>query len=546
MTGPPWWRDAVCYQVYVRSFADADGDGLGDLDGIRQRLPYLRALGVDAVWLTPFYTSPQNDAGYDVADYRQVDARYGTLSSFDAMLTTAHTLGLKVVIDLVPNHTSSEHVWFQQALAAEPDSLARRRYLFADGEGRNGTRPPNNWKSMFGGPAWTRVADGQWYLHLFDSTQPDLNWRNAEVGDEFESILRFWLDRGVDGFRIDVAHGLFKKDGLPDGAFNRYRGPFWNQPEVHDVYRRWHRVLAEYPGDRMAIGEAWVDTAEDMARYVRPDELQQVFNFAWLEAPWSAAAFRRVIEHTYDAVDRSGASPTWVLSNHDVVRAVTRYGGGEPGLARAKAATMAMLALPGSAYLYQGDELGLPQVDVPERARQDPTSLRGGGVGRDGSRVPLPWSGTARPYGFSPEGAAASWLPQPRSWARLSVEAQERDTGSTLHFFRLALAIRRNTIGDLDHRVTVSSPSPGVLALERDPGFVCVVNCGRRARRLATYGDLHASYGDLPLTSHGHPPLTSYGDLPLTSYGDLLLASGEEASVRSGILPPDTAAWFQT
>lgn len=515
-TAAPWWRDAVCYQIYVRSFADANGDGLGDLDGIRERLPYVRSLGVDAVWLTPFYTSPQHDAGYDVADYRQVDPRYGTLASFDAMLARAHELGLKVIVDLVPNHTSSEHAWFQQALVAAPGSVARSRYMFAEGRGRGGSRPPNNWTSMFGGPAWTRLPDGQWYLHLFDSTQPDLDWRNPEVGDEFESILRFWLDRGVDGFRIDVAHGLFKAEGLPDGRITGHSGPSWNQPEVHDVYRRWHRVLAEYPGDRMAIGEAWVETAEDMARYVRPDELQQVFNFAWLEAPWSAAAFRNVIEHTYDAVDRADASPTWVLANHDVERAVTRYGGGVVGLARAKAATMAMLALPGSAYLYQGDELGLPQVDVPAKARQDPTWFRGGGIGRDGCRVPMPWSGSGRPYGFSPEGAAASWLPQPRSWARLSVAAQSGRSGSTLEFFREALAVRAEIIGGLHHRVAVTTPAPGVLALSRDPGFVCVLNCGKRERRLDA------------------------------SYGDLLLTSGSEQAVRAGVLPPDTAAWFQT
>ncbi len=514
-TTPPWWRDAVCYQIYVRSFADSNGDGLGDLAGIRDRLPYLKRLGVDAVWITPFYTSPQNDAGYDVADYRAVDPRFGSLRSFDSMLRKAHSLDLKVIVDLVPNHTSSEHPWFQEALAAKRGSRARRRYVFTDGRGRDGELAPNNWTSMFGGPAWSRVADGQWYLHIFDVTQPDLNWRNREVGDEFESILRFWLDRGVDGFRVDVAHGLFKQRDLPDSSFSKLTGPYWNQPEVHSVYRRWHRVLAEYPGDRMAIGEAWVDTAEDMARFVRRDELQQVFNFAWLLAPWSAAAFRRVIEATYDAVDRASASPTWVLSNHDVVRAVTRYGDGAVGLARAKAASMTMLALPGSAYLYQGDELGLPQVEVPERARQDPEWLRGGGVGRDGCRVPMPWSGTARPYGFSPDGAAPSWLPQPRSWARLSAEAQERDPGSTLHFFRRALAMRRRTIGGLHHRVTVSSPAPGVLALERKPGFVCVVNCGTRHRRLP-------------------------------SYGDLLLASDHDDTVRSGVLPPNTAGWFHT
>jgi alpha-glucosidase len=516
----PWWRESVCYQIYIRSFADADGDGLGDLAGIRSRLPYLETLGVDAIWITPFYPSPQNDHGYDVADYRGIDPRFGDLGDFDAMTSTAHDLGLKVIVDLVPNHTSSHHPWFQEALAAGPGSNERRRYMFRPGRGADGADPPTNWQSVFGGPAWTRVADGEWYLHLFDATQPDLNWRSREVRTEFESVLRFWLDRGADGFRIDVAHGLIKHKDLPDRApdSSYHVAPYWDQPEVHAVYRRWNKVLASYDGDRMAIAEAWADDEEKMAQYLRRDELQQAFNFHWLEAPWSAASFRQVIERTFAAVDPVKASPTWVLSNHDVIREVTRYGGGSQGLARSKAASLTMLALPGSAYVYQGAELGLPEVDVPEQYREDPAWIRGAGVGRDGCRVPLPWSGTEAPYGFSPDGVSP-WLPQPPSWRDLSVQAQDGVPGSTLTFFRAALRRRREVVPALDSRVTFGEAPAGVLVLEREPGFACVLNCSERPLRLAS----------VRLTS----------DL-----GDLLITSGSEQEVRGGVLPPDTAAWF--
>jgi alpha-glucosidase len=512
----PWWRDAVCYQIYVRSFADSNGDGLGDIPGIRRRLPYLKKLGVDAIWLTPFFTSPQLDHGYDVADYRDVDPLFGTLRNFDAMLEKAHDLGIKVIVDIVPNHTSWDHAWFKEALASPPGSRARERYIFRDGSGRDGSKPPNNWPSVFGGPAWTRVEDGQWYLHLFDRSQPDLNWRRKEVRDEFESVLRFWLDRGVDGFRIDVAHGLFKAKGLPDKARrNGLVQPYWDQPEVHTVYRRWHNVLAEYEGDRMAIAEAWTHDEEAMARYIRRDELQQAFNFHWLEADWSAAAFRKVIEATYAAVGRVKGSPTWVLSNHDVTREVTRYGGGEQGVARSRAATLAMLGLPGSAYIYQGQELGLPQVDVPEKDRQDPTWTRGGGVGRDGCRVPMPWSGTKRPYGFSPDSVKKTWLPQPTGWRGLTVEAQDKDLDSTLNFFRHAIAERRKVIGGLGPDVHFGTGRPGVLVYHRDPGFTCVVNCSKRP-------------------------------YDVSHHGELLVTSADHATVVGGTLPPDSAAWFQS
>jgi alpha-glucosidase len=457
---------AVCYQVYVRSFADADGDGVGDLRGITSRLPYLRDLGVDALWITPFYVSPQHDHGYDVSDYCDVDPLFGVLADADELLTTAHELGLRVIVDLVPNHTSSEHPWFVEALASGPGSASRERYMFRPGRlGADGVEgPPNNWISRFQGPAWTRVPSdlsqpGEWYLHLFDTSQPDLNWHHPDVPEMFDGVLRFWLDRGVDGIRIDVAHGLFKADGLPDQTLapgesadpgeslitqRPSHTPMWNQPAVHEVYRGWRKLLDSYPGERMAIAEAWVRDPGDIADFVRPDELQQAFNFHWLAAPFSAAAFRGVIEQTLAAVP----APTWVLDNHDVVRPVTRYGGGPLGVDRWRASFLTMLALPGSAYLYQGGELGLPQVDVPPELRQDPRANVPGRGGRDGCRVPLPWSGAAAPYGFGP-GDGQPWLPQPDSWADLSVEAQSGVADSTLEFVRRALAVRREVLAEL-------------------------------------------------------------------------------------------------
>lgn len=483
-----WWRTAVIYQVYPRSFADASGDGIGDLPGITSRLPHLERLGVDAVWLSPFYRSPQHDAGYDVADYRDVDPLFGTLADFDAMLADAHARGIRVIVDLVPNHTSSEHAWFRAALAAAPGSAERGRYLFRDGRGPGGDEPPNNWTSVFGGPAWTRITEpdgtpGQWYLHLFDTTQPDLDWTNPEVRDEFESVLRFWLDRGVDGFRVDVAHGMVKEPGLPDwagtsamidgahegetgsedgstGAGNR--GPMWDQEGVHDIYRAWHRVLAEYEGDRCLVAEAWVEPLSRLARYVRPDEMHQAFNFSFLTTLWDAPALREVVTASLGASDAVGAPTTWVLSNHDVVRHASRLGlevpgtkpngigVGDPqpdeelGLRRARAATLLMLGLPGSAYLYQGEELGLPEhTTLDDAEREDPTWWRSGHTerGRDGCRVPLPWAAGEPGYGFSPTGA--TWLSQPEAFARYAADVQAGVEGSTLETYRAALGVRR-------------------------------------------------------------------------------------------------------
>ncbi|MEU5786444.1 glycoside hydrolase family 13 protein [Micromonospora purpureochromogenes] len=528
-----WWRSAVVYQVYVRSFADADGDGVGDLRGIRERLPYLRDLGVDALWLTPFYTSPQVDAGYDVADYRDVDPLFGTLTDFDAMITDAHALGLRIIVDLVPNHTSSAHPWFQAALAARPGSPERELYLFADGKGEHGELPPNDWESIFGGPAWTRVPDGQWYLHLFDPAQPDLNWRHPRVRAEFEDVLRFWLDRGVDGFRIDVAHGMIKAEGLPDVGFSsmttgqrqsellgKGRLPYFDQDEVHEIYRAWRPILDSYPGGRMAVAEAWAETPQRLARYIGPDELHQAFSFDFLDATWSADSFRKVIDTALAESTIVGAPTTWVLSNHDRQRHVTRYGDGEAGLRRARAAALLMLALPGCAYVYQGEELGLPEVlDLPDELRQDPAFLRTG-ESRDGCRVPIPWSGELAPYGFGPAGSELSWLPAPATWRALSVAAQTGVAGSTLELYRAALRIRHEhpALAGTTGGVTWLEGGPGMLAFSRTGGgttLTCVVNIS------------------------GAPALVE-------GYGRPLVASEDLTEQGSGhLLPVDAAAWFE-
>ncbi|GGI44750.1 alpha-glucosidase [Agromyces flavus] len=557
-----WWRTAAIYQIYPRSFADANGDGMGDLAGIRSRLPELADLGIDAIWLSPFFTSPQKDAGYDVADYCDVDPRFGTLDDFDDMLAEAHRLGLRVIVDLVPNHSSDRHPWFQEALAAGPGSRERARYLFRDGKGDTGDIPPNNWESVFGGSAWTRVTEadgepGQWYLHLFDSSQPDFDWTNEDVREEFRRILRFWLDRGVDGFRVDVAHGMVKAEGLPDwtpaadggsmgGASHALveegvplepeihdagdGAPYWGQDGVHEIYRDWRALLDEYPGERILAAEAWVDPLPRVAKWVRSDEMHQAFNFAYLETPWDAAALRGVIDASLSAFGAVGAPSTWVLSNHDVVRHASRlaltvenlqgHGIGprtpglpDPvvGLRRARAATALMLALPGSAYVYQGEELGLPEaIDLPDDARQDPTWFRTHGerYGRDGCRVPLPWEADRPSFGFGPTDAA--WLPQPASWADFARDRQRGVEGSTLELYRAALGGRRShalAMGSVDW--VEPSGADGVLAF-RNGDVLVVANTGS-------------------------------ADVPLPA-GEVLLASAE---VADGVLPADTTVWLR-
>ena len=520
-TGTPWWRDAVFYQVYVRSFADGDGDGSGDLPGLRSRLPYLADLGVDALWLTPFYPSPQADGGYDVADPRDVDPLYGSLSDLDGVVADAHRLGLRVTIDVVPNHSSDQHPWFRAALAAPAGSPERERYVFRDGRGPDGALPPNNWWSQFGGPGWTRAADGQWYLSLFTPQQPDLNWRNPEVGDDYERTLRFWLDRGVDGFRIDVSAGLVKDLELRDNPGVQDLSLFghgpedvyaWDRPEVHEVYRRWRDVLDSYDGERVLVGEVWLRDDEALARYVRPDELHLAFNFKPVRAPWSAAAFHDVIDRSIAAMSSVGAPPTWVLSNHDIVRHVTRFGGGELGRHRARAAVLLLLALPGPAFLYQGEELGLPEADVPAHAQRDPIVAQSGGAraGRDGCRVPLPWSGSVAPYGFSPPGTT-TWLPQPDDWAALTAEAQDGDPESVLELYRRALAVRRSTPDLHGAPLEWLEGAPGGVLAFRRGDLTCVVNMGDAPAR--------------------RPP------------GHVLLASSD--GTPDDVLLPGTAVWLR-
>ncbi|MFB0629768.1 glycoside hydrolase family 13 protein [Streptomyces sp. AB3(2024)] len=516
-----WWRDAVIYQVYVRSFADSDGDGDGDLRGVRERLPHLARLGVDAVWLTPFYVSPQADGGYDVADYRTVDPLFGDLADADDLVRAAHELGLRVIVDLVPNHTSERHPWFLDALADVPG--ARARYLFRPGRGADGALPPNDWESVFGGPAWTRVPDGSWYLHLFAPEQPDLDWDHPEVVAEFASVLRFWLDLGVDGFRVDVAHGMVKAPGLPDigrGAQATLIGteplPFFDQDGVHAIHRSWRRLLDSYGGQRIGVAEAWAPTSERLALYVRPDELHQAFNFRFLNCPWDPERMRVVIDESLAATASVGAPTTWVLSNHDVVRHVTRYGGGARGLARARAAALLMLALPGSAYVYQGEELGLPEVtDLPDEVRRDPAFRRSAGQEglRDGCRIPLPWSGPCPPYDFGPGG---SWLPQPADWAGLSVAAQTGDPHSTLELYRAALELRRALpgLGSPDAGPLTWLPSPAGVLLFTRPGFACTLNTRPSA---------------LEIPSPGRPVLSS---------------SPVETDGRTVALPPDSCTWW--
>jgi alpha-glucosidase len=529
-----WWRDAVVYQVYLRSFADANADGIGDIVGLRSRLDYLRDLGVDALWVNPWYASPLNDGGYDVADYRQINADFGTLDDAVAMIAEANGMGLRVLVDLVPNHTSTEHRWFQEALAASPGSEARARYHFRPGRGMDRSEPPNNWTSVFGGSAWSRIPDGEWYLHLFDRTQPDLNWDNAEVRAEFRDILRFWLDLGAAGFRVDVAHGLGKDSTYPDlkeveGPMSVMRDtsdhPYWDRPALHDVVREWREILDEYPGSVM-VAEAWVADWNRLAAYLGPDEYHQVFNFHFLQSPWVATRIRESIAVAFDAARAQGALPTWVLSNHDVVRHPTRYGlpqdldarawlldgdrnllDSDLGLKRARAAILLMLGLPGSAYLYQGEELGLPEVhDLPLDVLDDPVWEKSGHTlkGRDGSRVPIPWTRDGDSFGF---GADGSWLPQPEGWGNFSHQAQAGIEGTTLELYRSALRIRRELRSD-DESLEWLDLGPDVVGFRRGNGMLVMVNLGPEPVEIPE--------------------------------GETLISS---ADVADGLLPADTAIW---
>jgi alpha-glucosidase len=544
-TDGAWWRSAVTYQLYIRSFADGDGDGLGDIAGIRSRLPYLQALGVDAIWINPWYPSPQADAGYDVADYLDIEPAFGDLDSAAALVTEAQAAGIKVLLDIVPNHTSDEHTWFTRAIAAGPGAAEREFYHFRDGRGPAGELAPNNWKSVFGGPAWTRVTEpdgrpGQWYLHLFDAKQPDLNWANPQVRAGMLDVLRFWFDRGVDGFRIDVAHGMDKDPALPDLLEDTERlleaasdpdHPHWDRPGVHEIFREWRALADGYPTAKVFVAEAWVSSPQRLAAYLRPDELHTAFDFDFVKSPWRARDLRRTATASLAAHAGVSAPVMWVLSNHDIARHVTRLGRPQPatggstlervsapvdldlGRRRARAALLLELALPGGVYLYQGEELGLEEVEeLPDELRQDPAWLRSGRTerGRDGCRVPLPWTASGASLGFGP---GPGWLPQPAGWTGLSAQAQEADRGSMLWFYRDALRLRRELpqlgagAGD---DLTWLDLGEDVVAFHRAHGFVCVVNTG--------------------------------APVPLPA-GEVLLASTQ---LDGGVLLADAAVWLRT
>jgi len=548
-TERPWWRDAVTYQIYPRSFADANGDGIGDVEGIRSRLPYLKQLGIDAIWISPWYPSPQHDHGYDVADYMDIEPAYGTLAQAEQLIKETHEHGIKFIVDIVPNHTSSEHKWFQAALKAAPGSQERERFIFRDGKGENGELPPNNWEAVFGGPAWERITEadgtpGQWYLHLFAIEQPDLNWENQEVKDHLEDVLKFWLDRGVDGFRIDVAHGMVKEAGLPDirhdvtaAMLGTEHKPFWDQEGVHDIYRSWRKIFDSYPGDRMGVAEAWVFPASRIARYVRPDELQNSFNFEMLTTLWDAKQIKSKIDSSIEALAEVGAPTSWVFNNHDVVRSIDRLDlgltndgtstftrQGDPakfnvarGTLRARSATLMTLALPGGTYLYQGEEIGLPEVrDIPEDRLTDPRWKMSGYVdrGRDGCRVPLPW--TADPkggFGFSTNDSLKlheSWLPQSPWMGDFAVDTQDGVEGSTLTMYRTALAIRKTEAGLGDGPMEWIQTGADVVAFNRPGNFACFINFG--------------------------------APLELPSDSQILIASGP---ISGHTLPTDTAVWVR-
>ncbi|MDT0322418.1 glycoside hydrolase family 13 protein [Streptomyces millisiae] len=539
----PWWRTAVIYQVYIRSFADGNGDGVGDIAGLRARLPYLKELGVDAVWITPWYPSPMADGGYDVTDFRAIDPVFGTLAEGEEMIAEAHALGVRVVLDLVPNHTSDQHPWFVEALGAAPGSPERERYHFRDGRGPDGAQPPNDWRSRFGGSAWTRVTEpdgtpGQWYLHLFSPEQPDLNWAHRDVRSEFESILRFWFDRGVDGFRIDVASGLVKDPALPDigipedAVFEegpwKDGHPHWNQEGLHEIYQSWRKIAESYAGDRVFCAEA--NSRDDQtARYLGSDELHTAFNFAFLKSPWEFKSIREVIDRSVSSLAEVGAPATWVLSNHDVTRHVTRYGRRDTtqdlyrtdhghsdrdlGTRRARAAALLMLALPGSSYLYQGEELGLWEVeDLPDEALRDPLWGRSGHTvrGRDGSRVPLPWSGSESPFGFARRGSEPPWLPQPAEWEKFSAQFQSGTPGSMLELYRAALRLRSEQPGFDSGTLRWLDAPEGVLSFERSPVLRCAVN-----------------FSEEPF--------------PLPRTWGVLLSSDR---ITGGLLPTDTTVWL--
>lgn len=540
-----WWSDAVVYQIYPRSFSDANGDGVGDLNGILSKIDYLDDLGVDAIWLSPFYPSPLKDGGYDVADYRDVDSVIGTIQEFDKLVSAAHKRNIKIIIDIVPNHTSNQHPWFKEALNSEPGSAARNRYVFRKGKGKDFGTPPTNWLSNFGGSAWQPCGDGWYYLHLFSKEQPDLNWDNPEVREEFLSILKFWSDKGVDGFRIDVSHALAKdlKDPLRDRLHPEIEvpeatdgsDPLWDRNEVHEIYRGWRKVFNQYNPPRFAVGETWSPFSDRVFQYARKDELGSVFDFSLLKTAWGREQYREVINRTYASARSVESAPTWVLSNHDVPRVASRLGlpegirvedwvtsnGTNPQIdevsaaKRARSAAMMILFLPGTAFLYQGEELGLPEdVELKPDEIQDPLWEDSGhkNKGRDGARVPLPWSMASSSFGFNTTGK--SWLPQPAWWGKFSVAVERNDSNSFLSLYRAAIALRKEVLAKSSYSYKWGS--------ENDTRILHLIR-----------GSIHMIIN------------FSQEDVALPENARILLISDTPSTQKIKIVRPECAVWFR-
>jgi alpha-glucosidase len=484
--------------VYLRSFADGNGDGIGDLEGVRTRLGYLELLGVDTVWLTPFYPSPMTALGTDISDPRGIDPMFGNLALFDQLIAEATEHGIRVVIDLVPNRTSDRHPWFVDALAARPGSHERNRYVFRDG---HGDAPPNNWTTQHGGPAWTRIADGQWFLHLCSPDQPDVNWANPDIAIDLERTLRFWLQRGISGFRIDLAYAVARPNA----------DPRTDDDSVHEVNRMIRRVLEEYPGC-VAIAEIADSDSKRFTGFLRPDELHLGIDTRLSDAAFDADQVRWAIEHSMAAVTPVEAPASWTLSRPDLVRHATRYGRGDGSVGNRRARAMAVveLALPGSIFLYNGEELGLPDLLLPDWALRDPIWELSGRTlrGRDGCRVPLPWEGDEPPFGFT--NGQQTWLPMPAEWAPLTVEQQLEDPDSMLSLYRHAIELRQTHDAFRGNEIEWYGAPPGCFAFRRkDGGLTCALN-------------------------------TSGSPVPLPA-GEILLSSG---AAEPGQLPAETAVWL--
>ncbi|MFI5273945.1 MAG: alpha-amylase family glycosyl hydrolase [Ktedonobacterales bacterium] len=503
---PLWWQAGVVYQIYPRSFLDSDGDGDGDLPGIHEKLDYLVWLGVDAVWLSPIFPSPMADFGYDVANYVDVDPLFGTLADLDRLIAGLHARGIKLLLDLVPNHTSDEHPWFVESRASR-DNLKRDWYLWRDP--RPDGRPPNNWLGAFGGGAWTLdPTTGQYYLHLFDRKQPDLNWRNPAVRQAIYDVMRFWFARGVDGFRIDVVSGMIKDELLRDNSPNpvwRPGDPPWqrqlrnfsaNQPEVHDVLREMRAVADEFP-ERVLVGEAYLPMVDLMDYYgTALDECHLPFNFQLLELPWNARTIGAAITAYEDALP-PGAWPNWVLSNHDRSRVASRV-----GPQHARLAQMLLLTLRGTPTCYYGDEIGMADVPIPPERIVDPPGLLDPAVSRDPARTPMQWDSS--PCANFTTGQP--WLPLATNYPLVNVAAERADPRSVLALVRRLLALRRASAAlALGSYRALAMPSADVLAYVREaPGerLLVALNFGATPRMLDFTAHGLSATGTLRCSTH--------------------------------------------